>query len=156
MKAQRSREYSPIICMARKNKAQTILEYATVVVCVVLALLAMRVYIQRAMQGRYRVAADQLGQQYAPGNTIGNSVIDYDSNSETWVSNFSERQISERLGGAEIDLNGNGVANEDNVYATETISWLGIPVAGPDGDINDIMGGSLTHEVSNETVGPIQ
>jgi Flp pilus assembly pilin Flp len=43
------------------RKAQTILEYAVVAAVVVAALLAMQSYIKRAIQGKYREAADVFG-----------------------------------------------------------------------------------------------
>lgn len=51
------------------NRAQSSLEYAAVILCVIVALLAMRAYISRGMQGRVRQIADELGQPYDPRNT---------------------------------------------------------------------------------------
>lgn len=49
--------------------AQSVLEYAFVLVVVVAALLSMQIYAQRAMQGRLRQYSEELGEQYAPGQT---------------------------------------------------------------------------------------
>ncbi|GAI08597.1 unnamed protein product, partial [marine sediment metagenome] len=54
----------------RKN-GQTLIEYAVVITCIIAALIAMQSYIKRALQGRLRSAADQIGEQYAPGRTTG-------------------------------------------------------------------------------------
>ena len=54
-----------------KEKGQTFIEYAAVITCVIVALLAMQYYIQRAVQGRLRSAADQIGNQYAPARVTG-------------------------------------------------------------------------------------
>jgi len=54
---------------AKELRAQSTLEYAVVIACIVGALLAMQVYIKRAISGKLRLAADDIGQQYDPKNT---------------------------------------------------------------------------------------
>ncbi|MBN2097054.1 MAG: hypothetical protein JW714_01095 [Candidatus Omnitrophica bacterium] len=54
-----------------KNKGQSSLEFALVLICIVGALIAMRIYVVRALQGRFRQAADQIGEQYELGHTHG-------------------------------------------------------------------------------------
>jgi len=51
------------------KKAQSIIEYAVMLACIVFALIAMRLYITRGMQGRLRQVADDLGQAYDPRHT---------------------------------------------------------------------------------------
>lgn len=46
-------------------------EYAVLVAATVAALLAMAVYMRRAMAGRLRDAAEQIGEQYDPRRTSG-------------------------------------------------------------------------------------
>ena len=55
-----------------RNKALTTIEYAVLISIVVFALLAMRVYMQRGIQQKYREAADVFGQgeQYERGVTM--------------------------------------------------------------------------------------
>lgn len=55
----------------RNKRAQSILEYAVIVGVVVAGLLAMQVYIKRGLEGKLRSSADDIGEQYAPGNTTG-------------------------------------------------------------------------------------
>lgn len=54
-----------------KRKGFSILEYTILVVVVLAALIAMRVYVQRAIMGRYRQAGDTFGfgRQFEPGVT---------------------------------------------------------------------------------------
>ena len=129
----------------KENRAQTILEYAAVIACVVAALLAMQVYIKRGMQGRLRQVADELGQQYAPMNTEGNSTLSYSSSTTVEVITLSERELtlkyygyptdpyadgvvycqdldSDGIGDC-VDLDGDGILEKD-VFATETKSTL--------------------------------
>jgi hypothetical protein len=66
------------------------LEYALVVAGVAAALLAMRVYITRGIQGKLRSEADQLGQQYAPGHTTSSMTTTYGSHVLTNVVVLTE------------------------------------------------------------------
>ncbi len=49
-----------------KKQAQVTIEYVTLVVIVIGGLIAMSIYFKRAMQGRWRSALDNLGEQYDP------------------------------------------------------------------------------------------
>ena len=51
----------------KRLSAQSTLEYAVLIVLVTVALLATQTYIKRAMQGRLRSAADDIGEQFSPG-----------------------------------------------------------------------------------------
>ena len=66
-----------------KTKAQSTLEYALVIACVVAALLSMQFYLKRGMQGRLRAAGDEVGEQYASMNV--ESKITTETNSTTEV-----------------------------------------------------------------------
>jgi len=55
-----------------KVRAQSTLEYAVVVACVVAALLGMQFYVRRGIQGKLRQAADETGEQYTPLNVSSN------------------------------------------------------------------------------------
>jgi hypothetical protein len=71
--------------MKNYKKSQSTLEYAVVTVCVVAALLAIQVYIKRGIQGRLRSNTDSIGEQYAPGNTTSNIIVNFNSNADTWT-----------------------------------------------------------------------
>jgi Flp pilus assembly pilin Flp len=49
----------------RNNKAQSTLEYAIIIAVVVGALLAIQVYVKRGVQGRFKQAADDIGEQFS-------------------------------------------------------------------------------------------
>ena len=53
----------------RKAKGQSTLETAILIIIVIGALLSIQIYIKRGLQGRLRTAADDIGDQYSPGNT---------------------------------------------------------------------------------------
>ena len=123
------------------GKAQTVLEYAAVIMCLVAALLAMQVYLKRSMQGRLRQLGDELGQQYAPRNTTGNQTLVYNSATTTVARTLSEKEINVMYPDAKIDLNGDGDYTDENIFATETFSTLDH---------------SNTTQKQEETVGPLE
>jgi Flp pilus assembly pilin Flp len=58
----------------KRHTAQSTLEYAVLIVLVTVALLATQTYIKRAMQGKIRSAADDIGEQFSPGaSTVSTS-----------------------------------------------------------------------------------
>lgn len=118
--------------LLKKNKAQSILEYAIMLACIVAALLVMQVYIKRGVQGKLRQAGDSFGQQYDPKNTTSTNTMIYKSTTSTIVNTKSEKDLN-------LDINENGVI-EDDVFATETESNLE---------------NETTTQTGNEKVGPI-
>ena len=52
-----------------KMKGQSTLEYAVLIIIIIGALLTIQVYIKRGVQGRLKSAADDVGDQFSPGNT---------------------------------------------------------------------------------------
>ncbi len=74
----------------RLNKrAQSTLEYAVVIAIVVAALIAMQVYIKRGLQGRWKQAADDVGQQFSPSYTNTSYTTNSSVNSTENVSGGS-------------------------------------------------------------------
>jgi hypothetical protein len=71
-----------------KNKGQSTLEFAVLVVCIVAAAVAMGVYIKRGVQGRIRQSADEIGTLYSPGNTSGGSIRNFSR--QTQVKTYTE------------------------------------------------------------------
>ena len=59
--------------MRRRGRAgQSTLEYAVVIAVIVGALLAMQVYIKRGVQGRFKQASDDIGEQFSAGAGYSN------------------------------------------------------------------------------------
>ena len=54
--------------MLRNKRGQSALEYALLIAVVVLALLAIAVYMQRGMRGRLKESTDQVGRQFDPAS----------------------------------------------------------------------------------------
>jgi hypothetical protein len=107
-----------------KSKAQSTLEYAVVIICVVAALIAMQIYFKRAKEGNLRQAADSLGEQYAPTRTTGNAtIVSYSSTRET-TKTISEGQAHQNNPDIDYNFDGDNNFNEWDVYATEVESKL--------------------------------
>ncbi len=111
-----------------RRKAQVSLEYALIIICLVSALLAMRGYIKRGIQGILRQSADELGQRYEPGNTKGTHTLTAQGTSITTVKTLSEEELN-RLPDIyghtyRFDLNENGVSGEDDVFGITTNTTL--------------------------------
>jgi len=136
----------------RKNKAQSVLEYAAVISCLVAALLAMGVYIKRAYEGRLKQNADQFGAQYAVRKTTGSGVTNYISDSVSQTKIVDEVDLG-------YDLDGDGELEHDST-ATYSINALGVydETTPPDDIVDpwDLTGGTISREVSNYTVGEIK
>lgn len=138
------------------------MEYAIVIFCVVAALLAMQVYLKRGMQGRIRLSADSLGQQYAPRNTTGNSTLRYTSSSRETSETLTERQLTQKYYGYPTnvttnatvycmdvdgdgindcyDLDGDGILENDE-FATERMS---------------VLNNATTQQRGDENIGPLE
>ena len=58
-----------MIVYLNRQRGQSTLEYAILVVVIIAALLAIQVYLKRGVQGRLKSSADDIGDQYSPGNT---------------------------------------------------------------------------------------
>ena len=53
----------------KREKGQSTLEYAILIIIIIGALLSIQVYIKRGIQGRLKSATDDIGDQFSPGNT---------------------------------------------------------------------------------------
>ncbi|MCX5701732.1 MAG: hypothetical protein NTW64_01975 [Candidatus Omnitrophica bacterium] len=47
------------------RRAQSTVEYAMMIACLVAALVGMQMYVKRSLQGRFKNAADEIGDQYS-------------------------------------------------------------------------------------------
>ena len=66
----------------KKIKGQSTMEYAILIIIIIGALLSIQVYIKRGVQGRLKSAADDIGEQFSPGNTNASVVQKSHSNSQ--------------------------------------------------------------------------
>ncbi len=78
----------------RRKKGQSTLEYAILIVIIIAALLSIQVYIKRGVQGRFKSAADDIGDQFSPGNTVETVTTTLNSGSrETFGSGVSRTDL---------------------------------------------------------------
>ncbi len=59
----------------RNRRGQTILEYTLIVVIILGVMIAMKDYVKRGIQGRWKSATDDFGDQYDPQSV--NSITNY-------------------------------------------------------------------------------
>ncbi len=78
----------------RRKKGQSTLEYAVLIIIIIGALLSIQVYIKRGIQGRLKGAADDIGDQFSPGNTNYVQTINTSSHSnETFTKGVSKSAL---------------------------------------------------------------
>jgi hypothetical protein len=61
--------------MIRTSKGQSFVEYSVVLIVILAVFLSMQNYMKRGIQGRWKAAVDELGDQYDPRDA--NSLINY-------------------------------------------------------------------------------
>ena len=73
----------------RNRKGQTILEYTVIFIIILGVMIAMKDYIKRGIQGRWKSATDDFGEQYDPQSVNSNIVYatQVNSNSAVTVTN---------------------------------------------------------------------
>lgn len=54
-----------MIRLLKKNRGQSTLEYAILIVVVIMALIGIQAYLKRGIQGRMRDSSDQIGEQFS-------------------------------------------------------------------------------------------
>jgi Flp pilus assembly pilin Flp len=62
---------------------QAFVEYAVIIAVICAALLGMRIYVKRAMMGKMRQSAEEIGSQYSPKSTSATTSIDVTPSSVT-------------------------------------------------------------------------
>lgn len=105
------------------KKAQTILEYVALLTVVVIALIAMRGYMQGSVQGRWKDSLDGLGDPYDPRRT--SSFVRHTINT---YSSTSVRVVPEPKGA----LNGYSTYKDDlSLTVEEKQGWSSMAPAIP-------------------------
>ena len=78
----------------RRKKGQSTLEYAILIIIIIGALLSIQVYIKRGIQGRLKSAADDIGDQFSPGNTnVVKTMNVHSETSETFLTGVSKSTL---------------------------------------------------------------
>lgn len=83
----------------RKLKGQSTMEFAILIIIIIGALLAIQNYVKRGYQGRLKSAADDIGEQFSPGNT--NLTITTVTSSRTKEGNLKGK-LTQTLEGPDI------------------------------------------------------
>ena len=89
-----------------RNKGQSTLEYAVLIIIIIGALLSIQVYIKRGIQGRLKSATDDIGDQFSPGNTYVNKHT---------ITNATETTTTNQGTGQRTVLTGQGEFHTENM-----------------------------------------
>jgi Flp pilus assembly pilin Flp len=81
----------------RNQKGQSILEYTIILVIILAVLITMKDYIKRGFQGRWKSAADDMGDQYDPRFVNSSTNYSTEVNSLSLVS-VSQTQLGTQNG----------------------------------------------------------
>lgn len=96
-----------MIRLLKKNRAQSTLEYAILIVVVIMALIGIQAYLKRGIQGRMRDSADQIGEQFSAEfsetnvTTRSKAVVNETQRAGITTQDFKE-QWTERTGSEAI------------------------------------------------------
>lgn len=96
-----------MIRLLRKSRGQSTLEYAILIVVVIMALIGIQAYLKRGVQGRMRDSADQIGDQFSAEfssyNILTTTGARVHENQTGWVTttNYQE-QYTSRAGNESI------------------------------------------------------
>ena len=78
----------------KRQKGQSTLEYAILIIIIIGALLSIQVYIKRGVQGRLKSATDDIGTQFSPGNTnVIKKMTTSSVSDETFFTGVSRSQL---------------------------------------------------------------
>ena len=78
----------------KRQKGQSTLEYAVLIIIIIGALLSIQMYIKRGIQGRLKSATDDIGTQYSQGNTnVIKTMTTSSQTSETFISGITRSQL---------------------------------------------------------------
>ena len=78
----------------KRQKGQSTLEYAILIIIIIGALLSIQVYIKRGIQGRLKGAADDIGTQFSPGNTnVVKKMTTSSRSSETFIDGVTRSEL---------------------------------------------------------------
>ena len=99
----------------KRQKGQSTLEYAILIIIIIGALLSIQVYIKRGIQGRLKSATDDIGTQFSPGNT---NVVKTMRTSSRSAETFMSGTTKSLLLGDEVtyDLMNSDVMNIEQEY----------------------------------------
>jgi len=99
--------------LLRNSKAQSTLEYAILLVVIILALIGIQAYLKRGISGRMKESSDQIGEQFSPGYTTSNYTTTTHAvmveNQTAWDSTtqyqnqWQQRTGSENVGNFEVE-----------------------------------------------------
>ena len=78
----------------KRQKGQSTLEYAILIIIIIGALLSIQIYIKRGIQGRLKSATDDIGTQFSPGNTnVIKTMTTSSTTRETFITGVTRSEL---------------------------------------------------------------
>ncbi len=107
----------------RETGAVSAIEYTVCLAVVVASLLAMKIYLKRAGEGRLRQAADSIGEQFDPRHTTSTWTLI--SNSDTTSTSTMKKDVM--VGGHKVDVMSSETKSTDTSgrSGSETVAAMG-------------------------------
>ena len=93
---------------------QSTMEYAVLICVIIGALLTVQVYIKRGVQGRMKSSADDIGDQFSPGNV--NEVRQTNRTSSSWDAQNTAGSFSGLTNETTNSLSNSVILNADYEY----------------------------------------
>jgi len=100
--------------LRRGNKGQTSLEYVVLIIIVIGALLGIQNYMKRGIQGRWKSAVDDMGDQYDPRTAITDIRHTLSSTTNTTIDTFD-------VGGGVVTLRTDVSSSSERKEGTTTV-----------------------------------
>lgn len=73
----------------KSKKGQGILEYAMILSVVVAVIVAIQIYVKRALEGKFKQSADQIGEQFTTARNYTIQTISQSARNEQTLANLS-------------------------------------------------------------------
>jgi len=100
------------------KRGQSTLEYAVIIAVVVGALLAVQVYVKRGVQGRFKQAADDIGEQFSAETGT------YNYTTRGYTSSNESSAMKTLADNTQVSMTTTTVSQTQNVVGTENTESL--------------------------------
>ena len=108
--------------LMRARGGQSVVEYTILVILVMAAFLTVSTYVKRGIQGRWKAAVDDVGEQYDPAVAVSNVSFSMSSNTISRIT--TERAIINGVEGIVTNRVDSTNSRETKTGATSIDSYL--------------------------------
>ena len=119
-----------------RKRGQSTLEYAVVIAVVVGALIASQTYFKRGVQGKFKQASDDIGEQFSPGA----STYDYTTTSSTTSTDTVAPVTATAAAGGTTTPDTTDALSKNTTTVSQTQERYGTEYISPYDDTNENWG----------------